>query len=426
MFPTRGASHLDDALRETLAHAARAPFYKKLWGEKARSVMSRAELARLPLLDKLTAAEHQEALRVPGIRATHDFAEAGVVSSATTRTGRPLRILRSVDEAVPAANEADITPHRTLVIFSPRHGVRSADGPGRIGLPATLHPNTVDVALDLLGGREPRIRFLVAPLSTLKWMTVAMEKRGVDLGSFGIGAIGTTGYPLTDHARRWLGRAWSAQLFDNYSLSEIPGYAGECESCEYQHWHGPPVIAELVDPLTGRVIDGKEGELVLTTLVPAVLRMPLIRYRTGDYVERGPACRSRSGIRFLGRVGHSLFARRDGRSRPVVLSRDLLELGESAVDVAMHPHPAETLGRVPPSDLGVPKILVDTSARRIRAELRYAPERYPEAAAYQKRRAETRGARNRAARTREPRSHEVGPEAVADFNLDHASSTWQR
>lgn len=371
----------------TLRHASAAPYYRKAWRSVWRQVDGQKTLHRLPLLSKQTAAQVQEDLRVPGVPPTPAWLSAGVVSSATTRTGRPLRILHSPAEdpegPTPPASQRTVRP-RTLVLFSPRHGMRRSEGPDRVMLPVTPHVNTVDVLLDLLAGSgRGRIHAMVTPLSALKWITVALQERSVSPASLGVQDIGTTGYTLTWHARRWLARAWNARLWDNYSLSEVGGYAWECEACEHLHWEGPPVIFERVDPLTGGPVTGNLGELVLTTLVPHVQLMPLVRYATGDLVRVGPRCAATGsrGVQFLGRVQHSLVRKVRGQTRYAVLARDLLEWAEATPDVMQHPHPMEQLGQVPPSDLGVPKAVVDAGTHTVNVELRFDPARYPERAA---------------------------------------------
>jgi len=337
------------------------------------------------VLTKELAAQHQEALRVPGLKPSPDTLLAGVVSSATTRSGRPLRILHSAEESAPWPQDDGVpVKDRTLVLYSPRHGVRLGEGPGRVLLPVTPHPNTVDVLLDLLGPAiRPRIRYLVAPVSALKWITVALQERGVDPSALQVREIGTNGYTLTDHARLWLSRAWGAPVYDNYSLSEIPGYAAECDTCGFLHWSGLPVVTELLDPLTRAPVRGNLGELVITTLFPGVMLMPLIRYATGDLVLRGPLCSvtGTRGMKFAGRVTQSLIARGRPASVVTVAGRDLQEWAEAAVEVAQHPHPLEAMGRVPPSDIGVPKVTVDPSAWCVNVELRFDPARHPERAA---------------------------------------------
>ncbi len=374
-----GSSRPSDALRATLEHARKAPYYERAWKGLSDRGGPFEMLARLPLLDKETAARVQEELVVTGVRAQPEFREAGIVSSATTRQGRPLRMLTSPDESEPSAPSIQGGPDRSIRLYSPRHGVPTPDG-RRVFLPATLHPNTVDVLDDLLNSKGARkFRYLVGPLSALKWLTVALLERGVSPARYQLRGVGTTGHALTMHARSWLEPLWRAPFFDNYSLSELRGFAHPCASCGFSHWHGAPTHFELIDPLRAKPSPGPLGELVATALVPGALRMPLIRYRTGDVVEVGPSCRRTGtrGVRFRGRISQSLLgASREG-TRYLVLSRDLQEVAEAQADVALEPHPAEVLERVPPSDIGVPRAKIDFEKKSVKVELRYDPARHP-------------------------------------------------
>ncbi len=381
----RDTSATRRALDAAIEHARGAPFYAKRLPDKPPS--SLAAFARWPLLDKATAAAHQEQLRVKGVRGPDAMSAAGTVSSATTREGRPLRILRSPDEGPAGHDPAGHPPapppavERTVRIASPRHGVQWPTRDNQVLLPATWHDNTVDVLCELLAETKDPVRGLVAPVSSLKFITVVLARRGQPV-RHRLKGIGTTGYPLTAHARAWMERVWNVPLYDNYSLSELPGYAFTCEACGHQHWDGAPTLFELIDPVTLRPTRARWGELVATTLPPEVKLMPLVRYRTGDLVKKGPRCprQGEAGLRFCGRTTDSLVTRRAGRAHLVVGGRDLLEWGEMSVEVGQVPHPAERLGRIPPgSGIGVPKVVLRD--RTIHAELRVDPAVYPDRAA---------------------------------------------
>lgn len=76
----------------------------------------------------------------------------------------------------------------------------------------------------------------------------------------------------------------------HYGLSEVPGPAigFECEKCKGFHVSEDHFLPEVIDPETGKaVLEGQEGELVLTTLTTRAF--PLIRFRTGDRVKTLPA-----------------------------------------------------------------------------------------------------------------------------------------
>jgi hypothetical protein len=340
-----------------VAHARGAPWYRAAFA--GVDVDGARALRELPLLDKPRAAEVQEELVVATVRPAPASFGAGVVSSATTRKGRPLRIQLAEDDVLAPRGAPDPVELRTLEIVSPRHGLRPPGG-ARTLVMAALHPNTVDVTADLLASRA--FDTVVAPLSTLKWITAALPP--ATLRSFGVEVLGATGYPVTAHTRAVVEGAWRAIVLDNWSMSELRGHAHPC-ACGFAHWVGAPVWCELVDPLTTKSVaarTGALGELVVTTVLPHGARMPLVRYRSGDIVEVGPVCRRTGsrGVRFRGRVSTSLLAIHRGRTLYRALSRDLLEVAEAHDDVAFEPHPAERLGLVSSASfrIGVPKVKV--------------------------------------------------------------------
>ena len=132
---------VSQALRATLQNAVRAPFYKKRFGARWKKVRSVDDLARLPILDKATAIQHQRQLIVgrppPGF---------GVASSGTTRNSpdqAPLNVVNSGAELQAIADFAprfdsadDPNPGWTLVSISVKHGL--PNGPphhGELHLP---------------------------------------------------------------------------------------------------------------------------------------------------------------------------------------------------------------------------------------------------------------------------------------------------
>ena len=73
------------------------------------------------------------------------------------------------------------------------------------------------------------------------------------------------------------------EIFDIYGLTELygPGTGLDCPHHQGIHYWNDLFIYEIIDPETGQVLpDGKEGELVITTLKKEA--SPLIRYRTHD------------------------------------------------------------------------------------------------------------------------------------------------
>ncbi len=89
--------------------------------------------------------------------------------------------------------------------------------------------------------------------------------------------------PWTNQVRDEIERRMHISAADIYGVSEVigPGISYECWNKDGLHVNEDHFLVEVVDPQTGEVVpDGKEGELVFTSLTKEAL--PVIRYRTGD------------------------------------------------------------------------------------------------------------------------------------------------
>jgi len=85
--------------------------------------------------------------------------------------------------------------------------------------------------------------------------------------------------------RARLEATWSARVLDHCGMTETGPTSMECfENPNGLHILETEYIAEIIDPQTGKPAD--KGELVLTNL--GRLYGPLLRYRTGDLVEKDP------------------------------------------------------------------------------------------------------------------------------------------
>jgi len=111
--------------------------------------------------------------------------------------------------------------------------------------------------------------------------------------------------PWTDSMRRHIESMSRIEAFDIYGLSEIigPGVGWECRQHQGLHIFEDHFYPEIVDPVTGEPLpDGREGELVLTTLSKQA--MPMVRYRTRDITMILPGrCECGRTLRRIGRIG---------------------------------------------------------------------------------------------------------------------------
>ena len=114
-------------------------------------------------------------------------------------------------------------------------------------------------------------------------MSVRFDELKLRIGIFGA-------EPWTDEMRRHIEMRTGIRAYDIYGLTEIigPGVGSECCAQAGLHIFEDHFLAEIVDPESGDPVpDGREGELVLTTLSKRA--MPMIRYRTRDVTAVIPA-----------------------------------------------------------------------------------------------------------------------------------------
>ncbi len=110
-----------------------------------------------------------------------------------------------------------------------------------------------------------------------------MKRKGIDPRtlSLKIGLFGAEPWP--EKVRRVIEEDLGIKAYDIYGVMELiePGVAGECSEKAGLHIFEDHFLPEIIDPVTGQVLDGgQEGELVLTTLTTNAY--PLLRYRTSD------------------------------------------------------------------------------------------------------------------------------------------------
>jgi phenylacetate-CoA ligase len=111
----------------------------------------------------------------------------------------------------------------------------------------------------------------------------ARDEMGIDPSTLKL-RVGSFGAEMwTEEMRREIEKRFGIKAYNVYGLTEIigPGVAHECEEQKGLHIWEDHFLPEIIDPETGEwVEEGKEGELVLTTLTKE--GVPMIRFRTRD------------------------------------------------------------------------------------------------------------------------------------------------
>ncbi len=123
------------------------------------------------------------------------------------------------------------------------------------------------------------------PTYALHLLEVA-RREAIDLASSAVRITIHAGEPGASlpNVRSLIEEGWGAACFDHAGATEVGAWAYPCKAGGV-HLNEQEFIFEVVDPASGRpAAEGERGELSVTTL--GRLGMPLLRYRTGDLVER--------------------------------------------------------------------------------------------------------------------------------------------
>lgn len=162
-------------------------------------------------------------------------------------------------------------------------GLGAHQGAGELG--ATVIPmSSGNTQRQIMIMRELGTTVLCCTPSYAIYLGETMREMGIKPGrdiSLKAGIFGAE--PWSEEMRQRLEELLGIDALDIYGLTEIagPGVAFECMQKNGMHINEDHVIAEIVDPATGKQLPyGSSGELVFTTITKQ--GQPMIRYRTHD------------------------------------------------------------------------------------------------------------------------------------------------
>lgn len=129
---------------------------------------------------------------------------------------------------------------------------------------------------------------VTVPSFLLKLIAYAEENK-IDINKSSIKGAICIGEPLknqdfTSNAlTQKIKSKWNIELYSTYASTEMSTAFAECEYQIGGHHHPELIIVEILNDENKPVLEGEEGELVITTL--GVEAMPLVRFKTGDIVK---------------------------------------------------------------------------------------------------------------------------------------------
>jgi phenylacetate-CoA ligase len=296
---------------------SRVPFYRKKFeqaGLKPTDIRSMDDLARIPFTtkDELRDTYPYGLLAVPE-------AEIEEVHMSSGTTGTPV---------VDAYTRADIQVWgegmaRTLSMAGCTRNdiIQNAYGYGLFTGGLGVHYGAKAVGANIIpmssGNTQKQIMvmkdfkttILTCTPSYSLFLAEAAREMGIDIRDLKLKAGCFGAEPWSDNMRVEIEGKLGLNAYDIYGLTEItgPGVSSECEAKNGLHVNEDLFFAEIIDPVSGKVLpDGEKGELVFTTLVKE--GTPLLRYRTRDitYLFHEDCPCGRSTVRM-----HRLFGRTD-------------------------------------------------------------------------------------------------------------------
>lgn len=165
------------------------------------------------------------------------------------------------------------------------------------------------------------------------------EAEGVDIANSSVRATIHAGEPGASlpATKARIENAWGSRCYDHTGATEVGAWGFECVTQSGVHLNEAEFIFEVINPDTGESAD--EGELVITNL--GRVGMPVIRYRTGDWVKlRTEPCECGRTFRqlkqgIIGRIDDALIVRGVNVYPSAIenIVRRFSEVGEFVVDV---------------------------------------------------------------------------------------------
>ena len=263
---------------------------------KALGLGARPALTDLPPLEKQDLVLDQQRNPPFGTNLTHPLEHYVQLHQTSGTTGTPLRVLdTAADWAWWRSLFAD-----TLTVA----GVRPGD---RVALAFSFGPHVqfwaakdglqeVGAMAIPLGGMTSAQRLrtiaqigatalMCTPTYALRLLEVALEER-LEHALEPVERVICTGEPGASlpRVRARIEEGFGARCYDHAGLTEAGPFAYPCPDGGGLHLYDDEFVCEILGPDLAPVASGERGELVVTPLRRT--GFPVLRYRTGDVVER--------------------------------------------------------------------------------------------------------------------------------------------
>lgn len=302
------------ALQRLLAHAYdTCPYYREAWqqrGLEPGDLKAPADFSRWPVIDRETIRGDRPDMRSrkPGLRlfSKSTGGSTGVPLAFDLNTDSHDRRVAAMHRGYSWAVAGPGT--KQLYLWGVSLGQQPAWRRWKDRLYNLLQRRLVLNSFDLTEGQVPsflerlnryRPDAIVAYTNPLYVFARCLEERG--LKPFSPRSIVVGAEKLYPFQRQLIEKVFQAPVFETYGSREFMLIGGECDRHMGLHLTSEHLWVEVVDERGHPVLDGTEGDVVITDLYN--YGMPFIRYATGDRAVAGwGACTCGRGLPLLRKV----------------------------------------------------------------------------------------------------------------------------
>ena len=288
----------EEKLQELLLYiSTKSPFYKKLFKENSIDISTIKKLEDLPKIPVTTKEDLQQC--------NDEFFcvdKSKIIDYVTTSgtTGKPVFFgLTDKDLDRLAYNEAISFACSQVTCADTIQLMTTIDRRFMAGLAYFLGARKLSAGIIRVGGGIPELQwdsilkfkptYLIAVPSFLLKLIEFAEKNNINQNESSVKGVICIGEPLKNQdfslnvLSNKIKEKWNIELYSTYASTEMGTAFAECEHQIGGHQHPELIITEILDDNDQLVENGREGELVITTL--GVEGMPLLRFKTGDIVK---------------------------------------------------------------------------------------------------------------------------------------------
>ncbi|WP_448212538.1 phenylacetate--CoA ligase family protein [Colwellia sp. MEBiC06753] len=266
------------------------PYYQQVFKEldlTASNIKTKADLVKLPFLDKAAIRANFDSIKSTTAGATQPFTTGGSSGTPLTFLLTNERVSHDVAEKWRATRwwgvdigDKEIVAWGSPIELGAQDKVRiMRDKLFRSTLVPAFDMNEAKLLAFISQIKQIKPQMLFGYPSVYALIAKTAQSHQIDLTQLGIKVVFVTSERLYPYQRELIEQVFAAPVANGYGGRDAGFIAHECPSGS-MHISAEDIIVEIIDSQGNVLPDGESGEIVVTHL--ATSDFPFIRYKTGD------------------------------------------------------------------------------------------------------------------------------------------------